>query len=140
MLFLRPVNQPNLWPYVFRSWFAKNDLFFCEPRFFRMKDDFGSLFWDREDARLFSEIVPHCIQCILLLAMAAERYILVCHPIHAVVLLNRRRRITFYTTITILIICLVVLFLNAYRTGFTYTDKKRSERTALHQILNVGKH
>ena len=124
--------------YLTRNWLAQRDLFLCQWKFFVGKFDFGTLLWGREESRLFSEIFPHCIQCVLILSMAVERYILVCLPTRASSLLSRKRRQLFYIIITLTLFLLGALFLAAYRTGFMYSDKEKFQRSTLHEMLNVG--
>ena len=119
---------------------AKNDLRFCEWKTFRRQTEIGEVLWHRAEARLLSENFPHCIQCVLMLAMAVERFILICYPARAKQLLRPKRRKGFYVAILLLLSCLGVMFAAAYRNGIVLTEtfKDYSEDNSLHQALDVG--
>ncbi len=68
--------------------------------------ELGNLFYDHSEPRVLTEILPHYTQCILMLFMALERYILICHPTSAQQLLSRERRIVLYSFVTLSIITL----------------------------------
>ena len=123
-----------------RNWLGQREMLLCQWGVFRHRSAFGDLLWEREESRLLSENFPHSIQCILILAMAVERYILVCHPVRSTALLSGKRRKCFYVTVTFIIVSLGALFLVAYRAGLMFSDSERYEKNGLHDILNVRGH
>ncbi len=127
--------KTNLFCY-WRIWIANNELFFCEWDIFRRQSEVGELMWNRE------ENLPHCIQCVLILSMAVERYILICYPARSQKLLSSRVRCVFYILITMLISALGGIFAAAYHSGFVVAGetKDRYEKNFLHETLNVGNH
>ena len=70
--------------------------------------------WFSPGLRILSETVPHYIQCLIMLVMASERFVLVCFPTEVREILNSKRRRAFYLLLTALL-CLTPVF-----TFFTY--------------------
>ncbi len=72
----------------------------------------GSIFWVFPGPRILAEVLPHYTQCVLMLLIAIERYIIVCHPIRTDVFLSRKRRITMYAfaTISLAAVCTLLSF------------------------------
>ncbi len=68
--------------------------------------------------RLVSELVPHYVQCILMLCMALERYILICHATAASQILNKKRRIICYNFIVAFLIFVTGSVFYLMRNGF----------------------
>ena len=84
-------------------------------------DAFGKYDYPRDIA----ELAPHFAQCLLMLAMSIERYILICHPSSAKQLLSRPRRILFAAIITFLVFSLILFVYVFYA-------------VTLHQIIADG--
>ncbi len=62
------------------------------------------------DPRLFIDMGPHVSNCLIILGMAYERYILVCFPSAAKTILSRKRRIILYAIIlAIIAVCWTTL-------------------------------
>ena len=72
-------------------------------------DDFMSFFYRKTVARTAVEFIPHISQCLLLLGMSIERYILICHPTRSTDLLSIKRRLLFYGILTTTIFGLSVV-------------------------------
>ena len=63
---------------------------------------------------LISDIVPYWCQIVQLLAMAIERYILICKATSSNQLLSKRRRKTFYTIVVLLSFLIPALIFAEY--------------------------
>ncbi len=125
-----------------RKWFGNNNPpFFCASKMVSSKWQILEVLYRREDARSFSEIYPHCIQCILILAMAVERYIIVCLPTRSKFILSRPRRLCFYVIITLTLVLLGAFFAAAYRNGLYFIEGKGIyAQNKLHTQLTVDNH
>ncbi len=63
-------------------------------------------FTDYEGTKWALEQIPHFSQCLIMSAIAVERYILVCLPTRADQLLSIRNRVVFYVLITFVVVLL----------------------------------
>ncbi len=125
-----------------RKWFGNdNPPFFCASKLISSKWQLFVVLHGREEARSFSENNPHCIQCILILAMAIERYIVICLPTRSKSILSRPRRLCFYVIITLTLVLLGAIFAAAYRNGFYSIEGKGVyAQNKLHTQLTVDSH
>ena len=60
-------------------------------------------FFDTTSAKTFSEMIPHNTQCLLMLGIAIERYVLVCHAAKAKQFYKGYPRFGFFSLVTLLI-------------------------------------
>ena len=59
--------------------------------------------------------VSHISQCVLILAMSFERYILICHPAKAKTLYSTKRKVIFYAALSFFMVLLSVpLFVDLF--------------------------
>ena len=125
-----------------RKWFENNKpRFFCAWKVVSSERTILERLSSRAEARLFSEMYPHCIQCILILAMAVERYIIICLPTRSKFILSRKKRLCFYVIITLTLVLLGAFFAAAYRTLFSNIKGLGAlEQNKLRIQLTVGSH
>ncbi len=86
-------------------------------------DEFISFFYRKTVTRTVVEFIPHISQCLLLLGMSIERYILICHPTRSADLLSTKRRPIFYgilttTTFGLSVVPVVDIFLQPSFVGY----------------------
>ncbi len=74
----------------------------------------GTILWFLPGPRILAEVLPHYTQCILMLLMAIERYVIVCHPTRADSILSRKRRIAMYVFATISLTAVCTLLSSHY--------------------------
>ena len=90
--------------------------------------------------QLISELVPHYIQCFLILLMSIERYILVCHSATAKFILTHKRRYIFYATVTCLLSLLTVFVIFAHLQDFKTTTITNDVLFSLYDSWTVRNH
>ena len=66
-------------------------------------------FFQTSSAKNFSETIPHITQCFLILGLATERYMLVCHPAKAKIFYHGKFRYGFFSLITAMILLTCIL-------------------------------
>ncbi len=111
----------------FCSWQPEKRIFLTGSRVYQYiwlwgqpKNSFmGKSLWRNPMLRLISELVPHYSQCVLILCMSVERYILICHAASAARLLSKKRRILCYTLIVLLLLAVTGSVFTLMYPGFT---------------------
>ncbi len=102
------------------------------------KTRMGTSFWREESLRKISDVIPQFAQCILIVLMALERYIIICHATAATRILTPKIRKILYSITTTSLTAFSVFVFIAYRQEFPHlSDSIKNHRQIPEPLLEV---